>query len=183
MLSQLNYLASAYLNAEEVPKRYPNGAHPYIVPAQIFETADGHVALFVSHDEFWVRLARELGEPHWLSDERFATMQGRAANRDLVLGEIAAVLRRGATSSWVERLAPLGVVIAGVETLDQALHSAHVAARGMVITVPVGEEELKLVASPIKIDGWTPPYTPPPLLQKRIPEAGGSGPLAAAASV
>ena len=127
------------------------------------------MALFVSHDEFWARLARELGKPHWLIDERFAPMQARAANRELVLGEIAAVLRSDTTSVWVERLAPLGLVIAGVETLEEALHSALVAARGMVIGIPVDDRELKLIASPIKIRGWTPVYAPPPLLGEEDP--------------
>jgi CoA:oxalate CoA-transferase len=27
-----------------------NGGHPYIVPAQIFPTRDGHMALFISRD-------------------------------------------------------------------------------------------------------------------------------------
>ena len=36
MLSQLNYLAGACLNAGEPARRHANSAHPYIVPAQLF---------------------------------------------------------------------------------------------------------------------------------------------------
>src|SRR5271167_609806 len=39
MLSQLNYLASAVLNSNDVIERLPGSSHPYIVPAQIFPTA------------------------------------------------------------------------------------------------------------------------------------------------
>ena len=77
MLSQLNYLASAYLNAGEVPQRIRDGGHPYIVPAQLFPTAEGHLVLFLSHDKFWRIFAEAVGEPGWAEDPRFATMAAR----------------------------------------------------------------------------------------------------------
>jgi len=52
MLSQLNYHASAYLNTGTRPTRRPFGAHSYYVPAQLFPTVDGHLALFITHDGF-----------------------------------------------------------------------------------------------------------------------------------
>src|ERR1700734_668699 len=48
MLSQLNYRASAYLNDGIEPRRLPMGAHSYYVPAQLFSTADGFLALFIT---------------------------------------------------------------------------------------------------------------------------------------
>ena len=38
------------------PARQSLGAHTFYVPAQLFETASGYLALFVTHDEFWRRL-------------------------------------------------------------------------------------------------------------------------------
>ena len=43
MLSQLNYLAGAWLNAGEHPQRMARSAHPYIVPAQVFENLREHL--------------------------------------------------------------------------------------------------------------------------------------------
>ncbi len=164
MLSQMNYLAGAYLNAGELPERQASGAHPYIVPAQIFETADGHLALFVTHDEFWRRLATEVGHPHWLADARFATMRARSENRALVIGEIAGLLRTQSTAQWVERLSPLGIVVAGIDTLDRALESELTSARGMVAAIPTDAGVIRVVASPIKVAGRETAYAPPPLL-------------------
>ena len=73
MLSQLNYRASAYLNDGVAPQRYPYGAHSYYVPAQLFPTADGYLALFITHDAFWQSFAAEAGI------EGFPTMAERAA--------------------------------------------------------------------------------------------------------
>ena len=82
MLSQLNYKAATYLNGGGPPGRQAMGAHSFYVPAQLFETADGYLALFVTHDEFWRRVCVELGRPEWSDDPRFATMHARAEHRD-----------------------------------------------------------------------------------------------------
>jgi CoA:oxalate CoA-transferase len=79
MLSQLNYRASAYLNDGTEPRRLPFGAHSYYVPAQLFPTAEGYLALFVTHDGFWRSFAAEAGIAGFL------TMAERAARREEVL--------------------------------------------------------------------------------------------------
>ncbi len=155
MLSQLNYLASKYLNLGVEPKRYPAGGHSFFVPAQMFDTANGHVALFITHDEFWRIFAAELGVPRWLADERFSSMKGRSINRELVVAEITAVLRTRTSEEWVARLQPLGVVIAAVTTMAKALDSDAVRERGMIAHIPTTEGPLQVVANPIKIAGVT----------------------------
>ena len=85
MLSQLNYLAGAWLNAGESPERFINSSHPYIVPAQIFATADGWLTLFITHDQFWQKFCRELGREEWITDSNFATMASRRQNRGQVI--------------------------------------------------------------------------------------------------
>lgn len=166
MLSQLNYLAAAWLNAGAAPQRYPAGGHPYLVPAQLFESADGHLALFISHDRFWARFAREVGHAEWAEDARFATMAARAKHRAEVIAAIGAVLRGQPTAYWVERLRPQGIVISGVHDLREALDSPLTRAREMVIETPVaGAAPLRLLGNPIKTGpGATEPAAPPPLL-------------------
>ncbi len=61
MLSQLNYIAGALLNADEKPQRHAKSSHPYIVPAQIFPTAHGWLTLFITHDLFWTKFCNEIG--------------------------------------------------------------------------------------------------------------------------
>ena len=93
MLAQLNYVAAAWLNGGSLPQRQANGGHPFLVPAQTFETADGHMVLFISHDRFWRHFADEVDRPDWLSDDRFASMAARSANRELVVAEVQAASR------------------------------------------------------------------------------------------
>ncbi len=164
MLSQLNYLAGAWLNAGERAARLGLSAHPYIVPAQLFATVDGWLTLFITHDDFWRRFCDEVDRPEWRVDARFATMAARREHRETVVAAVAGLLAGDTTERWVARLAPLGVVIAGVATLEQALGGAQAAARDMVVTIETPAGPLRAVGNPIKIAGETTAYAPPPLL-------------------
>ena len=164
MLSQLNYLAAASLDAGEKARRFPGSAHPYIVPAQSFRTRDGWLVLFITHDDFWRRFCSEIGREEWTRNERFATMAARNANREEVVSAIASVLALRDTKEWVARLLPVGVVAAGVERLETALQSELAKARSMVVEIETREGALHAVGNPIKIDGRESLYRPPPLL-------------------
>ncbi|HLS87215.1 MAG TPA: CoA transferase [Burkholderiales bacterium] len=164
MLSQLNYLAAAWLNAAEPAARQPLSAHPYIVPAQLFRTRDGWLALFITHDEFWRRFANAAGHAEWIADKRFATMAARRENRAEVLAAVAEALAPETSAAWVARLAPLGIVVSGVQTLEQALASEQARARGMVAEIPTPEGPLRVVGNPIRIPGVAERLEPPPVL-------------------
>jgi crotonobetainyl-CoA:carnitine CoA-transferase CaiB-like acyl-CoA transferase len=148
MLSQLNYRASAYLNDGAAPLRYPYGAHSYYVPAQLFSTADGYLALFITHDAFWKSFATEAGI------EGFATMAERAAHRDEVLAVVADALAADTAKGWEARLRPLGIPVAAVRTLPEALEATP--------EVVVTAGDFRLVGSPIRVQGYEPEYRPAP---------------------
>ena len=150
MLSQLNYHASAYLNDGVVPQRRPNGAHSYYVPAQLFPTADGYLALFITHDGFWKSFAAEA------NIEGFEGMAERVARRDEVLSRVTSALATDTAAGWERRLRPLGVPAAAVRTLPEALKATP--------EVVVTAGDFRLVGSPIHISGYEPDYRPPPKL-------------------
>ena len=152
MLSQLNYRASAYLNNGVEPQRYPLGAHSHFVPAQLFPTAAGYLALFITHDGFWRAFAKEAA----IEAEAFPTMPDRVARRPEVLALVTAALSTDTAASWETRLRPLGVPAAAVRTLPEALTLAPDA----IITAGA----FRLVASPIHVTGYVPEYRPAPLL-------------------
>ena len=148
VMSQLNYRASAYLNDGAAPQRYPFGAHSYYVPAQLFSTADGYLALFITHDAFWKSFADEAGIAG------FPTMAERASQRDQVLAVVAAALATDSAKSWEARLRPLGIPAAAVRTLPDALEAMP----ELIVTAG----DYRLVGSPIHVSGYQPDYRPPP---------------------
>ena len=173
MLSQLNYLAGAALNTGEVVGRLANSSHPYVVPAQIFPTADGWLTLFITHDKFWQKFCREVGRPQWIDEPEFATMASRRLNREAVLAAIGKVLMTATAAEWGRRLVPLGVVAAEVGSLNQALESDLTRSRDLVVTLGEGSQGLRAVGSPLKFDGYTPNYGLPPLLNEHVDEVLG----------
>ena len=173
MLSQLNYLAGAALNTGEVMERLANSSHPYMVPAQIFPTAKGWLTLFITHDKFWQKFCDEIGKPEWITDPAFATMASRRDNRVQVLAAIGEVLMQATASTWVRRLAPLGVVAAEVGTLAQALESGQARSRELIVTLGDGSQPLRAVGSPLKFNDFTPSYGLPPLLDEHHGEVLG----------
>ncbi len=152
VMSQLNYRASAYLNDGAAPQRHPFGAHSYYVPAQLFSTADGYLALFITHDAFWKSFADEAGI------SGFPTMAERAAQRDEVLAVVTAALATDSAKSWEARLRRLGIPAAAVRTLPDALEAMP----ELIVTAG----GYRLVGSPIHISGYQPDYRPPPHLDE-----------------
>jgi CoA:oxalate CoA-transferase len=150
MLSQLNYRASAYLNDGVEPQRHPNGAHSYYVPAQLFTTADGYLALFITHDGFWRLFSAEAGVTG------YSTMAERAANRDKVLAVVSAALAGDTALGWEDRLRPLGIPAAAVRSLPEALAATP--------EVVVSSGDYELIRSSIRVVGYQPEYRPPPRL-------------------
>jgi len=164
MLSQLNYLAAAWLNANEPPERQPASAHPYIVPAQLFQTKDHFLCLFVTHDAFWRSLAEEVGRPDWVSHPSFATMAARRANREFVVKELQSVLLEDTTANWVQRLRPTGIVVSSVETLTHALTDVQTEARRMTVSINTDGGAIRTLGNPIKFGAQDVMPEPPPLL-------------------
>lgn len=152
MLSQLNYRAAAYLNEGTVPRRTPGGAHAYYVPAQLFPTAQGHLALFVTHDGFWRSFAAEA----CIDEPAFATMAERAAHRDDVITSVTKALSADTAENWESRLRPARVPAAAVRTLPEALDRTP----GAVIQAG----DFRLVGSPVRVTGYEPVYGAPPSL-------------------
>lgn len=150
MLSQLNYRAAAYLNDGTEPRRLAFGAHSFYVPAQLFPTAAGYLALFITHDGFWNSFAMEA------NIDGFTTMAERVAHRADVLNAVTKALSTDTAQAWEDRLRPLGVPAAAVRTLPEAL----AATPEMVVTAG----EFRLTGTPIRVSGHAPTYAPPPRL-------------------
>ncbi|MBT7361149.1 MAG: CoA transferase [Rhodospirillaceae bacterium] len=180
MLAQLNYLASGYLNHGIVPQRTSQSAHPYMVPAQVFETSDGYLMLFISTDKFWKKFCEVVGWTEQARDPNLATMNARTENRDAVIGAVGELMKSQTTAYWVETLGNEGLVVSGVETLDQALDGDMAASREMIAVIPTPDGALRVVGNPIKMTDHPPRYGLPPLLGEHTDEILGTPPAAAA---
>ena len=151
------------------PARYGN-AHPNIVPYEIFETADGQIAVAAANDGLFRALCGSIGLDQLASDERYASNAGRVEHRAELIPLLAQRLLERPAGDWLEALSAAGVPAGKVRTVPEALAAAADAGRRATVTVehPTAGE-LDLVASPI----WGPTNgapAPPPLLGEHTAE-------------
>lgn len=120
---------------------------------QSFEASDGLFVLQVGREHQFERLAEIVGRKDWLTDERFATREGWAANIEGVI--------RPAVEAWAADktklqastlLAEAGVVAGPSYEGHDLMTDPHVKAHDMICEVPVeGRDEPVLVhGNPIK---------------------------------
>jgi succinate---hydroxymethylglutarate CoA-transferase len=155
-MHQLTYPATWYLNEGHVTSRRPRSGHPSVVPCEMFPTADGRLFVMCITAKFWVALCEAVGRPDLVEDPRFRGFAERRANRDALAEILDAEFRRLPSDEWMRRLAGK-VPAAPVLTLGEALDSRYFHESGGVLPIPHPQRpDLKLVASPIRVDGARP---------------------------
>jgi crotonobetainyl-CoA:carnitine CoA-transferase CaiB-like acyl-CoA transferase len=163
-LHQLNYSATWYLNSGFAPSRLERSSHFSLAPVQTFPTADGWIFVMCMSDGFWLALLTALELTSLAGDPRFATGNTRHRHRRELTAALDPAFRRRTTSEWLERLS--GVLPVGpVYDVAQALDSSFTASSGMIQTVPHQKKpDLRVVASPIKVNGERTTLTAAPAL-------------------
>jgi crotonobetainyl-CoA:carnitine CoA-transferase CaiB-like acyl-CoA transferase len=157
--------ASNYLIGGIVPG--PMGTeHPNIVPYQVFRAADRPFVLAAGNDRLFARTCEVVGEPGWASDPRFATNGDRVVHRDELVPLLQDAFARRPARAWIEALDGAGVPCSPILAMDEVFASAGGSALVRTVDDPV-RGLLRLVASPIRIDGVSPPVRlPPPRLDE-----------------
>ena len=163
--------ATEYFATGEAPR--PCGsAHRLNAPYQALRTADGYVTLAALTDAQWQGLCRVLGTEGLARDGRFASNDGRMANRAVLAEALEAALSGGTTAEWVDRLLAGGVPAGPIHDYRQVFSDPHTLARRMIEEVEHPVEgpvrtlgfPLKLSESPLRV------RRPPPLLGEHTDE-------------
>lgn len=153
-LSWLSGHFASYRISGEVSRRHITGS-ARLVPFQAFETKNGPLVIAVGNDRLFAALAAALDRPEWATDARFRKNADRFAHKDVLLGEIEAILKARTKGEWIDRLEAAGVPCAPVHTLPEALAQPQTAAAEMVQRVP--GLDLDLMGLPLSFDGMRPP--------------------------
>ena len=149
-LTLLMNLASSYLLAGEVPKRWGSG-HPTIVPFGVFETKDRDIFMSASSDGRWRRLCKACQLDYLADDPRFLTNTARIEHRKELVPLLQERLHHKTAEEWLSILDEVGVPCAPINTLDKVFQDPHVMARGIVkeVTHPI-TGTLKMVGIPVR---------------------------------
>lgn len=136
--------------------------HPSIAPYGAYETADGNlVVIAIQNNREWARFAREvLARPDLVDDPRCATNNARVAHRDLVNDAIKARFATLTRADLVARLDAARIAYGAINSVEDVAEHPALRYRPM----PVGEAELRLIASPIRHGSESGPYPRVPSL-------------------
>jgi crotonobetainyl-CoA:carnitine CoA-transferase CaiB-like acyl-CoA transferase len=99
----------------------------------IYETADGYMTVAALTDRQWADLARVVGRPEWLEDERFKTPALRQKNIEarLQLTQQASMARPAA--EWLDALTAAGVPCGPVLTRNEVIRHPQVQEMSVVV--------------------------------------------------
>lgn len=143
--------ATHYFTTGQVPG--PIGsAHRLTAPYQAFHCKDGYITIGGANDRNFTKIARVLGHPEWLTDERFATNHERVQHRDDLAALIDAVTRTEPRTFWLDQLEQAGVPCGPILDYEDALTTPQAIARDMTLDVDhptLGR--LRAIGTPIKM--------------------------------
>ncbi len=114
----------------------------------------------------WPPLARVVGHPEWIEDERFATPRARAQHATELIAELDAIFATAGLDEWAERFAAEPDLFwSPVNTVDDLVGDPQAAASGGFVDVPDGVSTTTMVASPVDFSStrWAPRAMAPEL--------------------
>jgi crotonobetainyl-CoA:carnitine CoA-transferase CaiB-like acyl-CoA transferase len=151
--SLLGYVGAWTLSRGYEPTRTGHSAHPSQVPAQIFQTADGWLAIMCAKERFWQNLCEAAGHPQLAENPKFLTFSDRLENRAELTGILDDIFLTRTTSAWMDVLR--GKIPCGpVNTVPEALQDPLVAANELVVEVDHPEfGTVRQLATAVKISG------------------------------
>lgn len=160
-----------YLISGKIPRRYGN-AHPNVVPYQAFPTVDGHIIIAIGNDHQFSKFCQEAGEPLLARDPRFLTNADRVRNRDVIVTEVARIVKQRTTSQWLATLGPLGVPCGPINNMEQTFAHPQVQHRKMKLEMDhPSSGKVTLIANPIRFTRHPIVYDrPPPVLGQHTDE-------------
>ena len=170
-VAMLANLGANYLTTGVAPQRVGN-AHQNIVPYQVFEVADGHMIVAVGNDGQFTKFCEVAGCAELARDPRFERNAGRVRHRQILVPQLAALMKQRTRADWLEALEAAKVPCGPINDLADVFADPQVQHRAMTVAMPHPlTDQLRLVASPMKFSATPVQYRrAPPLLGEHTEE-------------
>jgi crotonobetainyl-CoA:carnitine CoA-transferase CaiB-like acyl-CoA transferase len=117
-LSLLPNYSAQYLRTG-VPIEPEGGAHPQIVPYQVFATQSGYMIVACLSNRFWLPLCTAIERPDLAGRPEYQTNALRVANREALVGTLTELFKTRETDYWVARMRSCDVPCAEVHQLHE----------------------------------------------------------------
>lgn len=131
--------------------------HPFVRPYGQFPCKDGYVFFGGYTDKFWAITCAMFGEPDKATDPAIDTMEKRF---DPVVAEtrVKPLLERWFgqhTKAELEAMAGDKVPLSAIKNIAEVVNDPHIAARQMIVDVPIAGRLLGMFGQPIKLSRVT----------------------------
>jgi crotonobetainyl-CoA:carnitine CoA-transferase CaiB-like acyl-CoA transferase len=158
----LDFQASRWLNAGEVPKQAGNN-HPTSIPTGVFKTRDGYINIATAGQTTWQRLCNAIGAEQLLKDPLYEGAAARSKNRDALQVELDKILLHDDSRSWIEKLNKAGVPTGPIYAMDEVFADPQVKHLAVVADIPrQGKQDLHVLAQPMTLSRTPSAYVAPP---------------------
>jgi CoA:oxalate CoA-transferase len=163
LATMTSWMISNHLNAGHVPKPLGNHSHTS-APSGTFRANDGVINLVNNEQKQFVATCEALGMPELARDPRFAERDDRMRNQAVLQQVLEARLATATSAEWEERLSAAGVPVGPVLSVPEITRLEHLAARGVVHTVPVPalDCDVRVVGAGFHLGGAPVPIDAPP---------------------
>ena len=144
-----------YYRTGEVPPRTGNRQSGLnSAPYNVFQSADGHVAIHVVTEKHWQNLLKAMGREELKDDPRFATNAARVAHMDETDALVEAWTRTLPKMEVFARTRSYRIPCAPVRTAPEVMNDPHMHARGMLQRIEHPElGEIVVPTTPLRLHG------------------------------
>ena len=116
-------------------------------------TADGYMQIPPITERNFHDVAKATGHPEWITDSRFASVQGRNENWYDLLAVIEEWTRDKTTAECESILMKAGVPCASYRTVTETMADPHLAVRGTISTIQAGGGDYRLPNAAFQMPG------------------------------
>jgi crotonobetainyl-CoA:carnitine CoA-transferase CaiB-like acyl-CoA transferase len=141
--------------------------------SMIYQTKENRFLVLVipNPEKDWPGLARCLGHPEWIEDERFTTLRSLMHHRDKVKEMIASAFLTMTVAQACRALDTENLTYSIVEKLADVIKDAQLVENGVIVETGSDDPDFKwTVANPIQMQGAAkvPPQDPPVIGQDTV---------------
>ncbi|GGF58177.1 formyl-CoA transferase [Azorhizobium oxalatiphilum] len=129
--------------------------HPFVRPYGQFPCKDGYVFFGGYTDKFWKLTCQMFGEPEVANDPEIDTMEKRF-DADVAERRVRPILERwfsNYTKAELEEMAGDVIPMSAIKNIKEVVEDPHIAARNMIVNVPVGAQMVRMFGQPVKLSG------------------------------
>lgn len=136
---------SNYLNQGTLVGLRGNSSPTGQPTADVFETQDGHIQITALRQPQVERLFEALGLTDLLSNPIHATADQRLANPTGIVDAMNDALRHKTTQEWMVQLAPTGVPVAEIRSIETVANDPDLSKRNALVELPSPNDPDKMI--------------------------------------